>query len=221
MGAQNAIVAVHIVRKGGLVNSIDTLDERILSELQLNGRLTMKALAERVGLSSPAMIERVRRLEERGVLAGYRAIVDPSAIGRPLMAFIAADVDRRHGDAFLNRLRSEPSVMECHRTTGEHSFLIKVNVATTDELEQLVDELSEVGGRCIVNVVLSTPIHDAPIVPPEGSVSQRTRLARRRRRGVTRPVEEPVRAAEVPVTKPRRSRRKTEAVTEDLEAEAE
>ena len=63
---------------------IDTLDERILSELQSNGRLTMKALAERVGLSSPAMIERVRRLEERGVLAGYRAIVSPAAIGRPM-----------------------------------------------------------------------------------------------------------------------------------------
>jgi DNA-binding Lrp family transcriptional regulator len=56
------------------MSSIDTLDDRILAELQSNGRLTMKALAERVGLSSPAMIERVRRLEERGVLAGYRAL---------------------------------------------------------------------------------------------------------------------------------------------------
>src|SRR5918995_834053 len=96
-------------------SGIDTLDEQILSELQHNGRLTMKALAERVGLSSPAMIERVRRLEERGVLAGYRAIVDPAAIGRPLTSLISADVDRRHYDAFLNRLRSEPAVQECHR----------------------------------------------------------------------------------------------------------
>ena len=60
--------------------AIDTLDERILAELQANGRLTMKALAERVGLSSPAMIERVRRLEERGVIAGYRAVVAPAAL---------------------------------------------------------------------------------------------------------------------------------------------
>ena len=62
------------------MSQIDTIDERILAELQTNGRLTMKALAERVGLSSPAMIERVRRLEDRGVITGYRAIVAPSAL---------------------------------------------------------------------------------------------------------------------------------------------
>lgn len=188
------------------MSTIDTLDERILSELQANGRLTMKALAERVGLSSPAMIERVRRLEERGILAGYRAIVDPAAIGRPLMAMIAADVDRRQSETFLNRLRSEPSVAECHRTTGDRSFLIKVNISSTDELEQLVDELAEVGARCSTSIVLSTPIHDAPIVPPEGTVSQRTRLTRRRRRSATRIEEPAARAAEQPV-RPRRSRR--------------
>src|SRR5215218_5099924 len=122
---------------------IDTLDERILSELQSNGRLTMKALAERVGLSSPAMIERVRRLEERGVLAGYRAIVDPAAIGRPITAIIMIDVDRRHHDGLLNRLRSEPSVASCHRMTGDHTFMAKVHLSTTEELEVLVDQLAD------------------------------------------------------------------------------
>ena len=166
-------------------SSIDTLDERILSELQLNGRLTMKALAERVGLSSPAMIERVRRLEERGVLAGYRAVVDPAAIGRPLTALISIDLDRRHHDVFLNRLRSEPSVEACHRITGDHSYLVKVHVSSTEELELLVDELADAGAKCSTSIVLSTPIEGAPVVPPEGSVSQRTRLTRRRRRSVS------------------------------------
>lgn len=198
------------------MSTIDTLDERILSELQANGRLTMKALAERVGLSSPAMIERVRRLEERGVLSGYRAIVDPGAIGRPLTALIAADVDRRHSDAFLNRLRSEPSVAECHRTTGDRSFLVKVHVASTEELEQLVDELAEVGARCSTSIVLSTPISEAPIVPPEGSVSQRTRLTRRRRRAANRPDEASVRGGEQPV-RARRGRRKADDAEEDDE----
>lgn len=164
------------------LSAIDTLDERILSELQENGRLTMKALAERVGLSSPAMIERVRRLEERGVLAGYRAIVDPAAIGRPLTALISIDVDRRHHDVLLNRLRSEPAVELCHRVTGEHSYLVKVHVASTEELEMLVDDLADAGARCSSSIVLSTPIEGAPVVPPEGTVSQRTRLTRRRRR---------------------------------------
>ncbi|MDP8907815.1 MAG: Lrp/AsnC family transcriptional regulator [Chloroflexota bacterium] len=182
---------------------IDTLDERILSELQDNGRLTMKALAERVGLSSPAMIERVRRLEERGVLAGYRALVSPAAIGRPLTALISADVDRRHYDSFLNRLRSEPAVQECHRVTGNATFLIKVHVASTEELESLVDELGTLGARCGTTLVLSTPITDSPIVPPAGSVSQRTRLTRRRRRG-SRAEEAP--PAEQPQPNRRRSR---------------
>jgi len=167
------------------MSTIDTLDERILSELQTNGRLTMKALAERVGLSSPAMIERVRRLEERGVLAGYRAVVDPSAIGRPLTALIAVDLERRHHDVFLNRLRSEPSVESCHRITGEHSYLVKVHVSSTEELELLVDELGDAGAKCSTNIVLSSPIEGAPVVPPEGTVSQRTRLTRRRRRSAT------------------------------------
>lgn len=167
------------------MSTIDTLDERILSELQTNGRLTMKALAERVGLSSPAMIERVRRLEERGVLAGYRAVVDPSAIGRPLTALISIDLDRRHHDVFLNRLRSEPAVESCHRITGEHSYLVKVHVSSTEELELLVDELGDAGAKCFTNIVLSSPIEGAPVVPPEGTVSQRTRLTRRRRRSAT------------------------------------
>ena len=65
-----------------MANQVDSLDEQILAALQENGRLTMKSLAEQVGLSSPAMIERVRRLEERGVISGYRAVVAPAALGR-------------------------------------------------------------------------------------------------------------------------------------------
>ncbi len=187
--------------------SIDTLDERILSELQSNGRLTMKALAERVGLSSPAMIERVRRLEERGVLAGYRAVVDPSAIGRPLTALISIDLDRRHHEVFINRLRSEPAVEACHRVTGDHSYLVKVHVSSTEELEALVDDLADTGARCSTSIVLSTPIEGAPVVPPEGSVSQRTRLSRRRRRAIPARVDE-VKAEAAPR---RRRGRKPEA----------
>lgn len=193
------------------MSNIDTLDERILSELQHNGRLTMKALAERVGLSSPAMIERVRRLEERGVLAGYRAIIDPAAIGRGLSAFISADVDRRYHEAFLSRLRSEPAVEECYRTTGSSSYLVKVHVATPEELELLIDELGDVGASCEATMILSVPIQTAPIVPPEGSVNQRTRLTRRRRRtSALRGEEVATPAARVPEGAPkvRRGRRK-------------
>src|SRR3954453_22950733 len=97
------------------MTQIDAIDERILTELQANGRLTMKSLAERVGLSSPAMIERVRRLEDRGVIAGYRAIVAPEALGRPVSAVITANVQRGTYEAFLDAVKGNPGVVECHR----------------------------------------------------------------------------------------------------------
>src|SRR6476620_5136707 len=101
------------------MTQIDAIDERILTELQANGRLTMKALAERVGLSSPAMIERVRRLEEHGIIAGYRAVISPSTLGRPIAAVIMAEVSAEHASAFLKTVGREPGVGEsacCRRS---------------------------------------------------------------------------------------------------------
>jgi Lrp/AsnC family leucine-responsive transcriptional regulator len=163
------------------VTQIDTIDARILAELQANGRLTMKALAERVGLSSPAMIERVRRLEDRGVIAGYRAVVAPSELGRPLTAIISASVDRADYDTFLDRVKDDPAVVECHRITGDATYLIKVSLADTAALEQLVDDLSGAGAFCTTSLVLSSPVPWREIAPPPGSTSQRTRIGRRRR----------------------------------------
>lgn len=163
------------------MSNLDTLDEQVILELQKDGRLTMKALAEKVGLSSPAMIERVRRLEERGVLTGYRAIVNPAAIGRSLTALISVELDRKHYDAFLARLRSESAVEECHRVTGDKAFVVKAHVASTEDLEALIDELQDVGAKCSTSLVLTTPIINDPIVPSEGTVVERSRLRRRRR----------------------------------------
>jgi Lrp/AsnC family leucine-responsive transcriptional regulator len=181
------------------MSQIDTIDERILAELQANGRLTMKALAERVGLSSPAMIERVRRLEDRGVIAGYRAIVSPAALGRPLTALVSVSVDRGSQEAFLEALRSEASVAECHRTTGESTYLVKVHVADPASLEALIDRLTPAGAKSTSALVLSSPLDWQEVTPPEGSTQARTRLPRRRRRAGA--AEEAV--AEAPAT-PRR-----------------
>lgn len=167
------------------MNHIDTLDERIIAALQENGRLTMKALAERVGLSSPAMIERVRRLEERGVIAGYRAIITPAAIGRPITALISAEVDYQSIPAFIEMIQNEQSVVEAHRTTGLRNFLLKVHVADTEALEALVDELSSTGARCEASLVLSSPVSWRSLTAPEGTVRPRSRLSRRRSERVT------------------------------------
>jgi len=201
-----------------MANHIDSLDERILAELQATGRVTMKALAERVGLSSPAMIERVRRLEERGVVTGYRAIVSPAALGRPLTALITAEVGPGDYDAFLTRVRAEPSVSECHRTTGTATHVVKVHVADTAALEQLVDDLSAAGGRCSTTLVLSSPVPWQEVTPPTGSTMQRSRLTRRRRRSAAEREQETTAngnesAPETPVKSPGRPRGRRKSTT--------
>jgi Lrp/AsnC family leucine-responsive transcriptional regulator len=167
-----------------MANQVDSLDELILAALQENGRLTMKSLAEQVGLSSPAMIERVRRLEERGVISGYRAIVAPAALGRPISALIAAIVDRRDQEAFSRQVQEQAAVAEVHRTTGDATHLVKVNVPDMTTLEKIVDDLSETGARCQTTIILSSPVPYRPITLPEGLTVQRSRLTRRRRRTV-------------------------------------
>lgn len=179
------------------MSQIDAIDERILAELQANGRLTMKALAERVGLSSPAMIERVRRLEDRGVIAGYRAIASPEALGRPVAAMVTATVQRSRYDAFLDAVKSDSGIVECHRVTGGATFLLKVHVSDMAALEDLVDGLSDVGATCETAIVLSSPVPWREVTPPQGSTQGRARLTRRRRRGAGA-VEEEVTQADRP-----------------------
>jgi Lrp/AsnC family leucine-responsive transcriptional regulator len=164
------------------MSQIDSIDERILAELQANGRLTMKSLAERIGLSSPAMIERVRRLEDRGVIAGYRAIVAPEALGRPICAIVTVSVERGSYESFLELVRANTAVLECHRVTGAATHLLKVQVADMAALEELVDGLNEVGATCDTSLVLSSPLPWREVTPPSGSTEQRTRVTRRRRR---------------------------------------
>ena len=167
------------------MTGIDTLDERIIDELQSNGRLTMKALAEHVGLSSPAMIERVRRLEERGVIAGYRGIVSPAVIGRPLTAIVRAEVDRSAIEAFVGAIAAESSIVEAHRTSGLVNFILKVHVADAAALEALIDSLGATGARCDADLVLSTPVPWRALTAPQGTVRVRTRLSRRNGDGVS------------------------------------
>jgi Lrp/AsnC family transcriptional regulator, leucine-responsive regulatory protein len=194
-----------------MANQVDSLDEQILAALQENGRLTMKSLAEQVGLSSPAMIERVRRLEERGVITGYRAVVAPAALGRPITAIITAAVGPAERDEFMNRLNAHSAVAEVLRTTGGATYQIKVHVPDMAALESLVDDLSGSGARCETAIVLSTLVPYRAITAPEGTTVQRTRLTRRRRR--TAAAAEPGAEPEAP-RRPGRPRGRRKAADE-------
>lgn len=122
-------------------HQLDALDWKILVELQQNARVPFAELGRRVGLSTPAVAERVRRLEDADVISGYRAEVNPAKVGFPVQAFIRVNVV---GDAlpkFVKKAIKCPEVLEVHRVTGAESFIIKVAVADHAHLEAVIDSL--------------------------------------------------------------------------------
>jgi len=143
---------------------MDDIDRRILAELQANARITFTELGRRVALTAPAVAERVRRLEESGVVTGFRAEVDPSAVGYPLTAFVrwtATGPDCAH----LGEVAKEvPEIVECHRITGETSYVLKVVARDVQHLERLIDGLMPYGST-ITSVVLSSPVSARPLTP--------------------------------------------------------
>lgn len=145
---------------------MDAIDLRLIDLLAQTARASYADLAQQVGLSAPSTAERVRRLEERGVVLGYAARVDPAALGRGLTAFVAVSVgDRRQTRAFLAAVARLPEVVECHHVAGDDDYLLKVHVDGTRGLERLVtDELKAITGvtRTRTTVVLSTTL-DRPV----------------------------------------------------------
>lgn len=136
---------------------LDQIGWKLLHELQVNGRLSYAELGRRVGLTTPAVVERVRRMEEAGIILGYHADIDPMKIGMPITAFIRMSVV---GDVFsklTSVVKSSPEVVECHRGTGADSFIMKVNVRSVEHLEALIDRLTP-WGTTSTSIVLSSPV---------------------------------------------------------------
>jgi Lrp/AsnC family leucine-responsive transcriptional regulator len=146
--------------------NLDAIDRRILAELQANARITFTELGRRVALTAPAVAERVRRLEEAGVVTGFRAEVDPASVGYPLTAFVrwtAIGPDCAHlGEV----AKGVPEIVECHRITGETSYVLKVVARDVQHLERLIDGLMPYGST-ITSVVLSSPVSSRPLSPSD------------------------------------------------------
>jgi Lrp/AsnC family leucine-responsive transcriptional regulator len=136
---------------------LDRTNVRLLRELQRHPRLAMSALARRVRMSAPAVTERVRRLEEAGVIAGYRMDVAPEALGLPVAAYVRVRPAPGQLPKIAELARRTPEVVECHRITGEDCFLIKVHVSRVDQLETLLDRFL-VFGQTTTSIVQSTPV---------------------------------------------------------------
>jgi Lrp/AsnC family leucine-responsive transcriptional regulator len=136
---------------------LDDTNRRLLVELQSNARLTVAELGRRVGLSAPAVADRLQRLESHGVIHGYRAIVDPAALGYPLSAIIRVRPAPRQIHKVAELVRRMPEVVECHRITGEDCFLIKAHVRSVAHLEELIDQLVTFG-QTTTSIIQSSPV---------------------------------------------------------------
>jgi Lrp/AsnC family leucine-responsive transcriptional regulator len=147
---------------------IDAIGKKILAELQENGRIGFAELGRRVGLSTPAVMDRVRRMEDTGIIVGYRAEIDPSKVGYSILAFVGVNVV---GD-FLPRMgklaKEIPEILECHRVTGSHSFLLKIMAGSVEELEKTIDRLTPYVATT-TSLVLSSLVRRRNIVPKPSS----------------------------------------------------
>jgi Lrp/AsnC family leucine-responsive transcriptional regulator len=143
---------------------LDEVGQKLLYELQQDARLSFAELGRRVGLSLPAVAERVRRMEEAGIITGYRAEVNPSAMGLPILAFIRLSTAGGQYSAVIALIGDLPEVLECHHLTGTDSFIMKVITSSISHLEQLITRLSTYG-QTATSIVLSTPVTKRVIEP--------------------------------------------------------
>ena len=136
---------------------MDNIDRRILTILQENARTPLKAIAEQVFLSSPAVSARIERLEQAGYITGYQAQLSSAAMGYQIKAFINLEVEPGQKPEFYPYIESVPNVMECNCVTGDYSMLIEVCFHTTQELDQFINQLHRFG-RTRTQIVFSTPV---------------------------------------------------------------
>lgn len=139
---------------------MDAVDYQIVDLLQRDGRATQLELSRSVGLSQPAVAERIRKLEERGVITGYAARVDASKLGKDITAFIGVSIEHpKYFEGFAKKVLALPDVLECHRVAGQDSYILKVKTANTRSLDQLlVETLRTIAGvtRTHTTIVLSS-----------------------------------------------------------------
>ena len=150
---------------------IDAINIRVLEELQRDPRLSMSELGRRIGMSSPAVAERVRRLEEAGVIRGYRLDLDPVALGLPIAAYIRIRPNTGQLPRIAELAWQIPEVVECHRVTGEDCFVLKVHIPAIDQLDRLLDAFL-LYGTTTTTIIQSSPVPLRQPPLPDGAMQE-------------------------------------------------
>ena len=143
-------------------DQLDEIDQKIIHLLAENARMSDKEIAAQVFLSSPAVANRIRRLEEAGILLGYHAEINPTKFGYTIKAFINLEVDPRDKKDFYPFIQKCPGVVECSCVTGDYSMLIECMFHYTEELDHLVNELQRFG-RTKTLITFSTAVRHQPL----------------------------------------------------------
>jgi Lrp/AsnC family leucine-responsive transcriptional regulator len=144
---------------------LDAIDRKIIGELSIDGRVALAELGRRVNLSSPAIAERVQRLERSGVITGYRADIDPRALGYNLTAIVRIKPAAGQLPKIPELARQIPEIGECHRITGEDCFYLKVHLRSIDDLSPLLDRFL-VYGETTTSLINASPVprRDPPVL---------------------------------------------------------
>lgn len=137
---------------------LDRVGQQILNILQENARIPYSELGRQVSLSAPAVIERVRKMEDAGIISGYHARVDANKVGWPIMAFVSLGTRTELYPRVIEMAEREPGILECHHVSGNESFVMKVNAPSIQDLETLIERLSPFGQTKSL-IALSSPVN--------------------------------------------------------------
>lgn len=146
------------------IQTIDDTDRKLISELESDARQSYSELGRKVGLSQPATAERIKNLEGAGIIRGYRVDVDREKLGYRVTAFIRIDSNGEKCHRLQRDVADLPEVLECHRVTGEDSYILKAAAQSLEDLEHLVDRLMAYGAPT-TSIVLSSPLAPRNVVP--------------------------------------------------------
>ncbi len=134
---------------------MDQIDQQIVRILQDDARIPWSELGRQIGLSAPAVIERVRKMEDAGIIEGFRAVINPEALAQGLLAVVMFEETRCAG--LIEFCKGHPEVVECHRLTGSYNFMVKLQTASVATLERFLDDAS-LYGKPSTWIRLSTPV---------------------------------------------------------------
>ncbi|MFQ5911818.1 MAG: Lrp/AsnC family transcriptional regulator [Nitrospinota bacterium] len=155
---------------------MDAIDVEILNKLQRNGRATGLEIAKAVGLTSPSVAERIRRLESDGVIRGYAALLDFKELGKDITAFIHVSIEfPTFHDPFIQAIQGLNTVQECYRVTGEHAYILKVRVENTEALDRLLMERIRAieGVNATVTSIVLASVKEEVAIPLAGGTRKK------------------------------------------------